>query len=153
MFGTRTRRTLALFAPALICLLAFGSTGTTAAAEETRPLKGSLDGVVVGFIPPNMLVVEGAGEASHLGHFTRTEFLTLGEAGSISGTIIYTAANGDLLYSSFTGQFVSATTAVGLYTFAGGTGRFTNATGSATFEAVTPDFQNVHVEFQGTLTY
>jgi len=69
-----------------------------------------------------------------------------------SGKIDYVAANGDELFTSFEGGFVSPTEVVGTYEITGGTGRFNGATGSAKFRAVT-DFQSVKAEFSGTISY
>src|SRR5262245_43828932 len=90
---------------------------------------------------------------SHLGNFTRHEDVTFGPAGTIAGTIVFVAADGDELYVDFTGQFVSPNDAVASYTFNGGTGRFSNATGTAQATASTPDFVHVSVSFEGTIDY
>ena len=59
--------------------------------------------------------------------------------GTVAGSMVFTAANGDRLSGVVAGGFSSPTTAVGTYTFTRGTGRFENATGSAGFSVVTPD--------------
>jgi hypothetical protein len=100
--------------------------------------------------------VESAGTASHLGKFTRTEHVFI-DGFDISGTIVFTAANGDQLRATFEGGFTSPTTAEGTYAFVGGTGRFEHATGTADFAAttaVTPDgVTHVAVTFDGELSY
>ena len=98
-------------------------------------------------------MVETAGNATHLGSFTRTEFLFSGPGGAISGSVVFTAANGDELWADFTGSFTSPTTAEGTYTFTGGTGRFGGATGTADFEAITPDGVHVVASFEGSISY
>jgi hypothetical protein len=118
-----------------------------------RPFKGRAEGRVVAQIPPNQLVINYTGRASHLGKFTRTENLFLNPDGSFSGTIVFTAANGDELHLNLTGRFVSPTDAVGTYDFTGGIGRFSDATGKATFKASTPDGINVEAAFEGTISY
>jgi hypothetical protein len=99
------------------------------------------------------LTIHASGTANQLGHYERVEVLQLDPAtGSFSGTIEFVAANGDGLHVTFTGGFVSATTALGTYTITGGTGRFEGATGSAEFEAVSPDGVQVSVDFAGTIS-
>lgn len=121
--------------------------------SQPRPFRGTAAGVVTGMVPPNGLVIESTGTATHLGRFTREERLFLNPDGSFSGTIVFTAANGDELWVEFEGAFTSPTTAVGTYTFTGGTGRFADATGEATFTAYTPDGVHVTATFEGTIRY
>jgi hypothetical protein len=116
-----------------------------------RPFKGVAKGTITKLLPPD-LEVEYTGNATHLGRFTRFETAILKPDGSVSGSIDYVAANGDELFTTFSGSFVNPTTATGTYTITGGTGRFEGATGTATFEAVT-DFQHVDVTFDGTISY
>jgi hypothetical protein len=117
------------------------------------PFRGSLHGMVTDLAPPNELIIESTGTATFLGRFTREEHLFLNPDGSFSGTVVFTAANGDELWATFGGAFTSATTAEGTYTFTGGTGRFEDATGEATFEAFTTDGVHVEVSFEGTVRY
>ncbi|HUR53332.1 MAG TPA: hypothetical protein VMZ71_04340 [Gemmataceae bacterium] len=122
-------------------------------ADGDRPFRGSAAGMVTGVAPPNELIIEYTGTATHLGRFTREEHLFLNADGSFTGTMVFTAANGDELWLDFEGAFSSATTAEGTYTFTGGTGRFSGATGGATFEAYTPDGIHVEARFEGTIRY
>ncbi|MFN0130601.1 MAG: hypothetical protein ACKV19_28400, partial [Verrucomicrobiales bacterium] len=62
------------------------------------------------------------------------------------------AANGDQLFCSFEGGFISPTTAAGTYILCDGTGRFENATGGADFILSAPDGIHFTVEFEGTLS-
>lgn len=101
-------------------------------ADPAQPFRGSAHGMVTGVAPPNELIIEATGTVTHLGRFTREERLFLNGDGSFSGTIVFTAANGDELWAAFDGAFASATTAEGTYTFTGGTGRFADATGGQT---------------------
>ena len=118
-----------------------------------RPFKGSAQGYITAQIPPNGLFLEMSGQATHLGEFTREEYAYLGADGSVVGTIVFTAANGDELWVVIDGAFTSATDVEGLYIIAGGTGRFQGATGEATFRAYTPDFLYAEVTFDGTVSY
>jgi ELWxxDGT repeat protein len=122
-------------------------------AAGSRPFKGVATGAVTGVLPSGAVVVQSAGNATHLGDFTRTEYVFFGPGGAISGTIIFTAASGDQLWASFSGGFTSLTTAAGTYTFTGGTGRFRDATGTAGFEATTPDGIHLTVSFAGSISY
>jgi hypothetical protein len=138
-------------------LVAFGILGLVlpTAADEKRPFKGRAEGVVTGVDPTQdglVLTVSATGRATHLGKFTRDETVLLAD-GTLEGTLVFIAANGDELHADVEGGFISATTAVGTYTFTGGTGRFANASGSAGFVGVTTDFIHIAVTFEGTIAY
>jgi len=76
----------------------------------------------------------GSGNASHLGRFTLTyelvvDFLIDGT----SGSAVFTAANGDSLFTDIVGHGTSLgefASIVETHTITGGTGRFAGATGS-----------------------
>ena len=125
-------------------------------ATDSVPFKGSADGAIVSASPdPGGLLVTviADGEATYLGQFSRDEVLVLNPGtGTIAGTIVFTAANGDQLFGEVTGQFTSTTTVAGTYTFTGGTGRFENATGEADFSLTTADLVHFEVEFAGSLS-
>ena len=153
----RKRTAVAAFGLAL-ALLALGlpSPLRAGAGGSSRPFRGDAEGVVTGVSQAGALVVQAAGTATHLGAFTRTEYVFV-NGFNISGTIIFTAANGDQLWVAFAGAFTSPTTAQGTYTFTGGTGRFAGATGSAAFAATTgttPDgVTHVAATFTGNISY
>ena len=89
------------------------------------------------------------------GPLPRTETLIVNLSdGTFTGTLEFTAANGDQLNADVEGHFTSPTgeSAEGTYLFTGGTGRFQNASGQAAFE-VTPDGMNFDVTFNGTIQY
>src|SRR4051812_36562861 len=65
------------------------------AGGGNRPFKGVAAGAITGIAPSGAIVVEYTGTATHLGKFTRTEYLFFGPEGTISGTITFKAANGD----------------------------------------------------------
>lgn len=126
---------------------------TQAAGAQDVPFKGEADGVAQ-FLSPQEVVIEYTGNATHLGRFTRHEYLFLNDDGfTFQGFMVFTAANGDELWLDFSGMFISPNDAVGTYTFTGGTGRFDGATGTAEFAASTPDFINVSARFSGRIRY
>jgi hypothetical protein len=137
-------RLLLFVALLMLCL-------TQASQAVDRPFKGKAEGVI-SFTSPTTAIAEYTGKATHLGKFTRTEYLTI-DGPFVYGNIVFTAANGDKLNLDFVGMFVSANDVEGLYTFDGGTGRFSDATGTAEFSANTSDFVNVTVTFSGTIDY
>ena len=107
-------------------------------ADELVPFKGRANGVITGIeLVGNALHLTGSatGQATHLGEFTRKECAVI-EDGAVEGSLVFVAANGDRLYATFSGGFISESTAVGTYTFTGGTGRFADATGEVNFVAV-----------------
>jgi hypothetical protein len=108
-------------------------------AAVAVPLRGQFEGTatVTPLDPPFAQVnVSATGQASHLGRFTLdiphvVNFATR----SATGTMTLTAANGDTLTASFTGQSQVAdplVTIVETATVTGGTGRFADASGSFT---------------------
>jgi hypothetical protein len=85
---------------------------------------------------------------------TRTEELDLNPGtGAFTGTIVFTAANGDEITCAVTGQFVSASAAVGDYVVTGGTGRFAGASGSASFNATMTGSATFTFGFNGSINW
>jgi len=140
---------------AVAALLAFGLAPKAGADEGSSdlPFRGVAAGSITGVTPDGAIVVESTGQATYLGEYTRTEYLFFGPGGTISGTVVFTAANGDKLAADFSGGFSSPTTLEGTYAFTGGTGRFSDATGVASFEATTPDGIHVAISFEGEISY
>lgn len=118
------------------------SAGNSHANNESRSIHivGVLTATEAGTPQPGTPIVvrhlEGEGTASHLGRFTVVGDFTLNLAtASGGGTTTYTAANGDILTATTTGQaVVGQGTAVvtETVTITGGTGRFEGATGTLT---------------------
>lgn len=127
-----------------------------ARAGDQVPFKGKATGAAVGLTPdPNgvILTVEATGNATQLGQFSREEVVLFNPVtGTLTGTIVFTSANGDQLSGTVGGGFNSPTTAVGTYTFTGGTGRFAGASGSADFLLTTTDGVHFSVHFEGTVS-
>jgi hypothetical protein len=126
-----------------------------ASAGDQVPFKGHADAVVTGVeaTPDGLrLTVAATGQATHLGRFTRDESVVVHADATFEGTLLFTAANGDQLFADVEDAFISATTALGTYTFTGGTGRFKNASGGAGFVGVTSDGIHIAVKFAGTIS-
>jgi hypothetical protein len=123
---------------------------------DSVPFKGSAVGAVVSAspVPAGVLLRTLAeGEATQLGRFTREEELLLNPAtGTLNGTIVFTAANGDQLSGVVAAQFTSPTTVEGTITFTGGTGRFENAAGQADAFVSSPDGVHFSVDFEGSVS-
>ena len=121
----------------------------------TVPMKGTGIGQITSQTPgPTGVAITavGEGEATHLGKFTREENILLNpENNTLTGTIIFTAADGSELYCGFVGAFTGATTVAGTYTFTGGTGRFDGATGGAFFNVELGEGGTVSFGFAGTI--
>ncbi len=123
---------------------------------ERVPFKGEGGGEITGqhVLGPNqvLLITESTGTATELGRFRRAEYLLLDPAtGAFNGFIRFTAANRDQLVAFVTGQFISASDAVGTYSVIGGTGRFRHACGQATFSASMTGPTSFTFEFEGDL--
>jgi hypothetical protein len=135
---------------ALIALL---GTMSTVGFAASVPFKGSANAEIVSVLPGQngvLITAVAEGNATHLGSFTREEHLLLNpETGAFTGDVVFTAADGSQLTATLTGQFTSATTALGSYVFTGGTGRFAETTGGANFSAVMSDAVHFTVEFDG----
>jgi hypothetical protein len=100
-------------------------------------------------------------QLQHLGRTTATAeqlvIFTSPTTQTASNTTIYTAANGDQLFSEWSGTSTSTGPDIafsGPATFSGGTGRFVNASGSA-FISGTASFVTSTGQFtqDGTLSY
>ena len=140
----------------LLAAIALAFPARSTWAKDQVPFHGSAEGAIVGVSPDPagvVLTVLAEGNATHLGRFSREETILFNpDTGVLTGLIVFTAANGDQLFSTVVGGFISPNTATGTYTFTGGTGRFANATGGAEFVISTPDGVHFSVEFNGTLS-
>jgi hypothetical protein len=129
------KRRLYGFSALAAVLAALTLSGPATAAGKQVPFKGQSSGVVtaVGFDPVAGIaytLVEGEGEATHLGRFTVTGDVAVDVATGIpQGTWTLTAANGDMLFLEMGGHGIDETHGFGAFTIVGGTGRFEGATG------------------------
>jgi hypothetical protein len=108
-----------------------------AIAGDQVPFKGDEVGELspVSFdFPIATIRYTGVGKATHLGRYTVTGiFLVNALSATETGTLTITAANGDMLFTTTTGQALqppSLKEAIDHVTVTGGTGRFAGATGS-----------------------
>lgn len=125
-----------------------------ASADHSVPFKGSADAVVTSVEVHDdglHLTTSGSGQATHLGRYTREESIVINGV-AITGTITFTAANGDHVSAAVEGT-LTGPGAIGTYTITGGTGRFAHATGSADFQLVTADGIHLEVDFDGSIAY
>jgi hypothetical protein len=123
--------------------LLFSMAGPAAAAEQV-PFNGTLEATVTitPIDPPVVsVVVQGTGNATHLGRFTLVFTAVVNQAtrtGIGPGVMVFTAANGDTLTAESTGSAIvvapGVLSTVDNGTITGGTGRFAGATGSFTLE-------------------
>lgn len=143
----------ALLAFGVLWGIAWPSVVRADAGAQERPFQGTAEGTVTEIVTPTNWIIDYVGNATHLGRFTRREWITFNDDGTFQGSMTFVAADGDELDLVFSGFFVSPNDAVGTYTFTGGDGRFEDAAGTADFYAYTPDFLNVSVVFKGSISY
>ncbi len=132
--------------PAAIYPLGTNPQADVASPEKARkqvPFRGRLDGDVTRtpLSPPLVSVlVEGTGQAAHLGRYTFTFPHVVDSSTRLAtGTYTFRAANGAKLTADVIGRAVPVGTTGVLHiteqaTITGGTGRFARATGSFTIE-------------------
>jgi hypothetical protein len=117
--------------------LAAGAVSAARRASDL-PFRGTVEAVETTVRDGGLLRkhLTGSGQAAHLGRYTAEYTFTIVIATlQASGVMVLTAANGDELRLSFTGQAVNnagIVTIDELATITGGTGRFAGATGSFT---------------------
>jgi hypothetical protein len=137
---------------ALLIAVAILSLPNRASAEERAySARGAAH-----FVSPTEFV--GAGQATHLGEYTEAGCATFSGTDvpwilQIDARAHYTAANGDVLCATITGQLNGLTGEItATVTYVGGTGRFVDATGSATLSGQFHD-GTISVTVQGTINY
>jgi hypothetical protein len=143
----------------LYALAALAALSSTTLADHPATYQGRFDFTTVDVQPvsPTVLLVRGslAGNETHLGRFTgEVEYYVDLTTFAFAGTLTKTAANGDLLYETVTGQF-TPTGSVGEFTITGGTGRFQDATGGGSFVGTwtDPDMITAQITFDGSLSF
>jgi hypothetical protein len=136
-----------------------GGSAAQNALAQASPFKGELEGtssITPLEFPFASVVVTATGNATHLGKFTITIPHTVNfTTASGVGTFTFTAANGDTVTGTFTGQaqegpIVSIEEHA---TITGGTGRFERATGSFTLHRQLVQATEVTTgSFEGTIS-
>lgn len=126
----------------LVALVAIWLAGPVSAGEQI-PFNGRLEAAVTRSpISPTQVsvVLDGGGNASHLGRFTFTAPHVVNLVTRLAtGIYQFTAANGDMVFADFVGHARPTATPgvisiVEVATITGGTGRFAGATGGFTVE-------------------
>lgn len=109
------------------------------------------------FVSPTDFV--GSGNATHLGAYTEAGSLAFAPSAEpgvldVTGTIVYTAANGDELHASVAGHLNLLTGAVdAALTYTGGTGRFSHASGASTLTGQLGAGGTISVRVRGGIDY
>ena len=125
----------------LVLALAVLSLPIQALAGSQVPLKGADRGafeiVPAACGPGNtwfQVPISGSGNATHLGRYTYEALECFDGVSDYAGTFTLTAANGDTITGTYSGQVVAIVGTVGQYeqdaVVTGGTGRFADASGA-----------------------
>jgi hypothetical protein len=142
----------------LMAVAMLAASPATAGPKHGVPFKGNVQYTVTSItVLPDGSVLEtavGTGNLTHMGRIT-AEVSGVGHAdGTVSGTVVYTAANGDQVFLTVEGAFTSPTTTAGTFTITGGTGRFTNATGGGDFvDVFSADLSHFTTTVEGSIKY
>jgi hypothetical protein len=104
-----------------------------ATSGSELPFKGNLQATET--VDGDVHHLDGSGNGTHLGGFTFTADITVNElTGEGVGTVVWTAANGDQIFASTTGEVVNEgfpiITITETQIITGGTGRFIDASGT-----------------------
>jgi hypothetical protein len=128
-------------------------------AAKTVPFKGDMEGTSSATLlqpPLAFVVVTATGNATHLGRFSVQMPHTVNFAtASGQGTFTFTAANGDTVTGTFSGQAQVGpiTSIVENAMITGGTGRFAGAAGTFTLKRLLDQAaQTTTGSFEGTIT-
>ena len=103
--------------------------------------------------------VRGLGEATHLGRYSEAGAVSFTPTSDpavlhVEGSIVYTAANGDELRASVSGELNAATgEVVATVSYVGGTGRFVAATGSSRLSGQLGPGGAISVTVSGSIDY
>ncbi len=145
---------------ALAALALLGLACPVAAGQQV-PFHGSLAGIftISGF-PIATVSANLTGNATHLGRFTLAlphEVDLAATPPSATGTFAFIAANGDMVFGTFTGVVDSAAPPVfhvtETATIVGGTGRFADASGGFTIKRfLDTDLLTTSGSFNGTIS-
>lgn len=109
-------------------------------------------------ISPTEAQITGTGTGTHIGKSTFVATVNAADFPLLTGTQTITAANGDLIYSTFSGSAAGPDENGTLLitnnnTITGGTGRFKDATGSFIANVIQTSSPKGTVTFEGTICY
>lgn len=132
--------------------------------EQTVPFKGEyIDAFEVLHAPPMFVQkVTGTGYATHLGNSTFVAITHVDRSTrppfAVSGTRTFTAANGDQLFTTFTGLSIPVAPGTNktelVDVVVGGTGRFLHASGSFNAHALADQSTSIFTaSFDGHISY
>jgi hypothetical protein len=145
--------------------IALGVSAVPAVAQHFVPIHGTFTTTAV-LVPTPVpgvfaLTISSVGHVSHLGPTTGSSVHTVDQTVSPAlqfGTNTYIAANGDRLFSTYSGTASPPNVSgviqfSGTQTFTGGTGRFNGATGSTTVQGQANVFTGIgQFTFSGTIS-
>ncbi|HSU19087.1 MAG TPA: hypothetical protein VLI45_05020 [Acidobacteriaceae bacterium] len=154
---TISKSSIYVFVGAIILALAL-----PAASQQQVPFKGTIAGNDSdNFLSDTTVLVTstGTGVSTQLGRFSFTLETTVDlVVGTETGTAEFTAANGDVIHTTYVGfgAFTNDPDVVGIletFTISGGTGRFAGAQGTFTMQRTgnVVTFRTVGL-FEGTIT-
>jgi hypothetical protein len=158
-------KTFVVFSVVLVTAAAMlGGYPATVGADQDVPFKGHTEYTFeYAYVLDHELhlVYSGTGNATHLGKFTaEIDVNTAGSHPSYTFEGTFTAANGDQVSLSGSGNFISDRTVAPVYDvgqadITGGSGRFKDATGSVVFSDVFSDTQLSHFDqtFDGDIDF
>ena len=137
----------------IVCaLVALVATSAALAATRAYSARGTAQ-----FVSPTEFV--GSGEATHLGRYSEAGTVAFTPTADpnvlhIDGSITYTAANGDELDATASGELNLSTGAItATLTYTGGTGRFASAGGSSTLTGQLGAGGSISVTVDGTIDF
>ncbi|HEX5053701.1 MAG TPA: hypothetical protein VFZ65_18115 [Planctomycetota bacterium] len=139
---------------AVLCVAATSLAFTGSPSPHARPY--SAHGTAQ-FVSPTDFV--GSGQATHLGNYSEVGSVAFAPTGNpavlaVSGSTIYTAANGDDLHAHVDGTLdVSTGMVAATLTYVGGTGRFANASGSSNLAGQMQGGGALAVAVAGSISY
>lgn len=141
------------------CAMSISAAYATNSVQE-RPFKATGIGSAVALSGPPILeiVVTGIGHSTHMGkvgiwqhHFVDVTAMTF-----YDGTFVWTAANGDTIEGSYSGNLVPTSAGFeiqGSFTIEGGTGRFAGASGGGSASGIQYFDNTADLALDGTITY
>ena len=91
----------------VMALTAIVGLALPALGDDERPFRGHADEMIIDAKPVAdglLVTATGAGQATHLGRFTRLGMVVIHADGSVEGTVVFTAANGDQLFMEANGR-------------------------------------------------